>query len=270
MAAGIAAGSVLASAALVAVIGLGDAALLEWGWRVPFLIGGALALLGIALRVAVRESPAHEVLRERGQVERSPVRTVLRQHPHTVALVVASYIGGSTVFYGVVIFSQTYGTVALGLSRTQLAPLLGVTSAATIVGAFTAAWWGDRIGHQRVVLISLGACLASLLPWTALMDSGDYTLIVGAHVLMGLVVGLNFRLLGTLYSRCFPPPVRYTGTGLAYNLGTVIGGSGSLIAAALLTSTGSVWAVVVYVTATVGVSLFATRALRPLDAQVRA
>jgi MFS family permease len=270
VAAGIAAGSVLASLALWLVIGLGEAALLEWGWRVPFLVGGLLALAGITLRLMVRESPAHAALREHGQVERAPVRAVLRRHPRTIALIVASYIGGSTFFYGVVLFTQTYGTVALGLSRAELAPLLGVASAATIIGALFAGRMGDRVGHQKVVLISLGVCLAALPAWLVLMNSGSYPLIVTAHAVTGLATGLNFGLLGALYSRCFPAPVRYTGTGLAYNLGTVIGGSGTLIAAALLTSTGSVWAVLAYAAALLVVSLIATRALRPLDVQVPA
>ena len=51
----------------------------SWGWRVPFLLGAPLALIGLYIRTRVSETPAFRALKESRKVEKSPIRTALRE-----------------------------------------------------------------------------------------------------------------------------------------------------------------------------------------------
>ncbi len=48
---------------------LSDAAMLSWGWRIPFLIGLPLGLIGLYLRSRMEDTPVFRELQDRQQVE---------------------------------------------------------------------------------------------------------------------------------------------------------------------------------------------------------
>ena len=55
---------------------LADEALRQWGWRIPFMLGGLIAVVGWYVRTGVPESPAFETIRLAGGLASSPVRDV--------------------------------------------------------------------------------------------------------------------------------------------------------------------------------------------------
>ena len=61
--------------------------LLEWAWRLPFLLGGAFGLLAVWLRRWLRETPVFTAMRESHQLaEELPLKRVLREHRSAVLL----------------------------------------------------------------------------------------------------------------------------------------------------------------------------------------
>ena len=61
---------------------LSDEAFRAWGWRLPFLAGGALVIVGVVVRMAVSESPLFLQIRtalERARLEQQPPYDELRR-----------------------------------------------------------------------------------------------------------------------------------------------------------------------------------------------
>ncbi|MEZ0365991.1 MFS transporter [Mycobacterium sp. pUA109] len=233
---------------------LSDDGFLAWGWRVPFLFGVALSVVGLFIRLKVMESPEFTELRRSGELSAFPVREVLRRHARTVLVCFAVYLGGVTVpFFVETVFLTGYGTKTLGLPSSSV--LLGVSvlhaivfCALTLLGG----WLADRVGAISVVRAGLVGLL--VLPPVGLLDilSGPSTLpaLLVAEVLIGASLWVIWGALPKYLSEAFPARVRYSGMSLSGQTSTIIGGLVPL----LLTSTvaqlgGALWPVALTTTA---------------------
>ena len=77
-----------------------------------------------------------------------------------------------------------------------------------------------------------------------------------------LLMGLIFGPMSAVLPEMFPPNVRYTGSGIAYNLSSILGAAvAPFIAVALATNYGP-WAVGVYLGVVTLISLVAIRIMR--------
>ena len=96
---------------------LGEAALESWGWRIPFFIGGMLALIVLVLRRGLMETEHHRKAAQRTDVPRSGLFTLLRHHPGAAALVIALTAGGTLAFYTYTTYMQKYLVGSSGFDR---------------------------------------------------------------------------------------------------------------------------------------------------------
>jgi MFS transporter, MHS family, alpha-ketoglutarate permease len=77
---------------------LSPAELSAWGWRIPFVIGAALAVVVFAIQIGLKESAAFEAARGGGQ-PRSTILGLLTKHPRETLTVFILTSGGSLGFY---------------------------------------------------------------------------------------------------------------------------------------------------------------------------
>src|SRR6478752_4073258 len=92
-----------------------DAAFLNWGWRVPFLLSGVLVLVGLWIRLTIAESPLFRELETSDTKARAPIVDVLRTYPKRVLLAIGARVGVDVAFYSFVLFITTYVVTYLGL-----------------------------------------------------------------------------------------------------------------------------------------------------------
>ncbi|CAJ0592286.1 unnamed protein product [Cylicocyclus nassatus] len=151
--------AVAISAATVAL--LAPAQLDSWGWRIPFFVGAALALVILVARSGMHESPEFERQRREGSIPATPLRHVLRHHPRAVARTFAiSALGSITYYVGITYvpaFLHAQGHDegdALWLSTIAAVAVIAITP---LCGALS-----DRVG-RRPMLLGL-TVLAALLP----------------------------------------------------------------------------------------------------------
>jgi MFS family permease len=128
---GVPAGLLTANLALLLMSGvLSEEAFLAWGWRVPFLASIVLVVVGLVIRLRVQESPVFTQTKAEGRIKRQPVLEVLRTQPGNVLRAAGLRFAENSTFYIHTTFVLTYGTVTLGLRRSDL--LLAVIVAAVI------------------------------------------------------------------------------------------------------------------------------------------
>ncbi|MDJ1370506.1 MFS transporter [Gulosibacter molinativorax] len=266
---GVPIGMLLATGVLAAVRALfpGDA-FLEWGWRIPFFLSIILVIVGYVVRRAVEESPVFQEIKETAQQESAPIVQVFKRYGVVVLLCALVFMGNNAVGY------MTTGGYVQGLASrpidqggfgfdpvgVQLANLGGAVS--WLVFTFLAGWLSDKIGRKPLYLIGWVVLAAGVIPLFALSATGVAG--VGwAVTILGVGLGLTYGAQAAWYAESFPASVRYSGVSIAYAIGAVIGGAfAPTIAQALLQATGTTWAIVWYLLATIVISVIGTLLLR--------
>ncbi|MFJ9905690.1 MFS transporter [Streptomyces sp. NPDC101152] len=262
-------GFLLANGVVLALsAALPEAQFAAWGWRVPFWTAGLLAAVGLWLRSSLAESPGFLGLDDHARV---PLAEVVREHWRLVLLTAGALAVGYAIFYSVTTWSLAFGTERLGVSRTLM--LTCVMAAVVVKGALTpvAALLGDRFGRRPMCLAGCTAAALWMFPMVGLLATGEPLLMFLGFLGALLAFVTMFGVIAAYLPELYEPRVRCTGAAVGYNLGGVLGGALTPIAATALAGHGGrvPWGVGAYLTGIALLSLgcFAllpeTRPVRP-------
>lgn len=196
-----------------------------WGWRVPFLASAILVAVGLYVRLKITETPDFQKVLDRGERVRVPVVAVLKQHGGPLVLGTLMAMSTFVLFYLMTVFALSWGTTALGFSRTEF---LFMQLGAVVFFGLTippSALIADRYGRRAAMIaVTLGITVFGFT-FGQLFVSG-HTGTVMLFMIIGLgLMGLTYGPLGTLLAELFPPEVRYTGASLTFNLAGILGAS---------------------------------------------
>lgn len=222
----------------------------SWGWRVPFLLGAPLAVVGLYIRTRVDESPAFIEMRETRQVESAPIRTVFREQWRNMLTCFSIAAVASLGYYSLTGYFYSFMTVTIGLPSSEALVSNSIALLITFVAVPISAAISDRIGRRRMLLIAGGFGALVAVPAYLLVSTGTLGAAIASQGLLGLALGLFFGPAGPAFVELFPARVRYTGASISYNLAfTIFGGTAPLLAIWLIDVTGSTIAPAWYVVA---------------------
>jgi MFS family permease len=231
---------------------------LAWAWRIPFLLSVVLIGIGLYVRLRVLESPQFENVIAKAAVVRQPVWRAIADHPREVLSSAFLRMAEQAPFYLFTNFVLTYGTKQLKLNQDDLLGYTLIAAAAGVVCVPLFGWLSDRIGRKLMYGIGIVCVGLFAFPYFGLLDTK-----VTGLVLLAIVVSLVFHAMqygpqAALIAESFGTNVRYSGAGLGYQLASVIaGGPAPLIAAGILTATGSSVGISWYIVGCSAVSLVA-------------
>jgi MHS family proline/betaine transporter-like MFS transporter len=210
-----------AGAAYATSVILGQQALHDWGFRLPFALGLLIGPVGLYVRRHVDESPVFE----RQGPAASPARDVLRLHGGRIALGAATIAAGTGATY-IAIYLPSYAMSDLHMtaSSSYAVPLLGSLLSVAVTPA--AAILSDRIGRFTPALVGAALLTALAYPSFWLITRSPYfaTLAVVMAALTVLRAGYS-AALPALFGELFPPRLRGAGMSLTYAFGVLIFGS---------------------------------------------
>lgn len=251
---GIYAGLVLASLVLGGFMLLPDEQFNSWGWRIPFILGAVLMLVGIWLRRAITESPefaaavAARAIEPEPEKERIPLVEAFRTGRRGILVTFAAKAAETCTFYLITVFALTLAKEGAGESTARNGILVAATIAIVTIGGF--GLLADRVGTRTVYMAGAGFMVVFAFPffWLAGADSAGT---VWLALIIGLAVAhaLMYAAQASYFSALFDTKVRFTGASLGYQLGAaIVGGFTPLIAASLLLrSGGDTWPIAVYI-----------------------
>jgi MHS family proline/betaine transporter-like MFS transporter len=207
---------------------LGNDALEQWGWRIPFAIGGFVALVGWWIR---RRLPADAPQAP----TQSPIREVLtRYRPHIFRIVLVN-IGFGVAYYTVFVYAVTYIRNIDHLTESVALELNTLSMGVLLVALPLAAWAADRIGHRRMVTYSFVLLVALAIPLFSAIHSEEPEQVLIAEMIFAVLVAFTSGGMVALNVQLLPDSIRCTGLALAYNIAHgLFGGTTPLIAAWLL------------------------------------
>ena len=243
------------------LIGFGEAAFVDWAWRVPFLVSAILVAVGLYVRVALEETPAFKVAMALDKRVAIPLATVLRNHLRPLIQGSLAIVVCYALFYISTVYMLGYGVRSLGIARVSLLEMLCVAIVFMAVATPISAALADRVGRRPVLLASALAAAAVGLMMPTLLAQGPAGVLVFLSLALG-VMGLTFAPLGALLPELFPTEVRYTGAASAYNLGGIIGASFAPSLAQILEAQGGIAWVGYYIAVAAAISFVAILSMR--------
>ncbi|WJF90945.1 MFS transporter [Paraburkholderia bonniea] len=243
-------------------LSLSDEQFRSWGWRVPFLLSAVLVALGLYVRLKISETPAFQAAIERHERVRVPVATLLTQHSMPTLLGALAMVVCYTLFYISTVFSLSYGVSALHFTRESFLGMLCIAVVFMALATPLSAWAADRFGRRPVLIAGCLAAILSGFTMAPLLGSGSSGLVLLFLVIELFLMGVTFAPMGALLPELFPTAVRYTGAGVAYNLGGILGASVAPYIAQLLVARGGLAWVGGYVSVAAAISLLGVLCMR--------
>ena len=255
---GVPIGLLLSTGSVKALGLLGDEALVEYAWRIPFLASIVLVAIGLFIRLRIAEPPAFRELVEDDNRARVPLLEVVRRHPKVTLLAMGARISESVTFNVYNAFLVTYVVTVLGLASSVALNALLVAAVVGFFAILASAAISDRIGRRPVFAAGAALALVSAFPIFAMIDTGSSLLITVAIVVgWGLAACTMFGPEGVLFAELYPTRVRYSGMSTVYQLGVLPSGAiAPLVCTTLVANAGNEsWPAAVYVMAMASITL---------------
>lgn len=209
----------------------------NYGWRIGFLVGGALGLLGWRLRRALAETPAFAELRK---IARVPLRVVLKTRP--VAVLVGIATTAATACFNGLLFVHMPAYLGRVLhDDPRLVALAQNAGIATLsVALLAVAWLGDRVPRRWLMMAGAALLLLGAWPWYTAAAVGVVPLIP-LLMLAAFGASLTTGVFGAVVADLFPTHIRFSGIALAYNISfAAFSGTAPLLATAAIKATNAV------------------------------
>ncbi len=268
--------NILGALLAFAVTGLLPArAMIDWGWRIPFVVGLAIVPMGIYLRRTLVETPAFiaESTRPRG-APNPPVAGALRKRLEAFVCAFSVSILWAVAVYVLLLFMPVYVQNAFGFTATQAFGASLIENILFVCGCFTFGAAADRYGLARTSTLGAAALLVAVLPLFVLLDAHRSTgMLVAVLSAFGILVASFTSVAPAVLAGLFPTGFRATGVSLAYNGAfTIFGGfapailtwftsaaSGSLLAPAWYVAAAAVPAIAATAYLARGAAVFPAR-----------
>ncbi|WP_460065309.1 MFS transporter [Streptomyces sp. YKOK-I1] len=204
----------------------GTEGLAEWGWRVPFIIGGLLGIYALFLRRKLTETHAFsKEHRSPGAVSERPsvLRGVWRNRA-AAGRVIGLTAGFTVTYQAWTTAAPTYAISVTKLDSTEVllaevVALLVFIAVLPLCGSLS-----DRIG-RRPAMLSFGLGMAVLTyPLMFLARAGGVWQLGLAMAIALVFIAMCASIAPAIFAELFPTDVRTTGSGVPYAIAVALFG----------------------------------------------
>jgi MFS family permease len=241
----------------------------DWGWRIGFLVGGALGLVSFVLRLSLEESKEFARIRSTASASAVPIAELLRTHSRAV-LVGVAILAVTAGFNGLLFAMPAFLPQTMGYEPAQASEAQTVALAIMSAGLLLVAWLSDRVPRKPLALAGTALLVALAWPFFASAQSRG----VDLNVLFVLAGGVGSICAGTVIAisaDLFPTRIRFSGVALSYNVAfTLFSGLAPVIAALLARETGVAATAAYYMIGCAALSFAAALVMHRYDGRILA
>lgn len=228
-----------------------DGPFLTWGWRIPFLLSAVMVAIGLYVRLRLIETPVFTRAMARGEKVKVPLAELFRTSWRPLIIGTFVMLATYTMFYLMTTWALSYGTAkrppdgsGLGFAyvdflQLQLIAVLFFAATLPLSGVLS-----DRFGRRLPLLCVTTAIMVFSVVFIPALGAGDAS---HGTMLLFLIVGMTlmgftFGPMSAVLPELFPTNVRYTGSGVSYNVASILGAAvAPFIATWLATQYGVAW-----------------------------
>ena len=227
----------------------------SWGWRIPFFIGGALAIIVFWLRRGLSETQSFANAKAEGAPKSGFVELITR-HPRETMTVMMLTAGGTIAFYAYSIYMQKFLVNTSGLTREAASQINAVTLFLFMLLQPVAGAVSDRIG-RKPLMISFGVLgvICTYPIFSTLAQTTD-PMVAGLLVMAGLLIVTGYTSINAVVkAELFPAHIRALGVALPYALANTLFGGTAEFVALWFKQAGMEEAFYIYVSIMIAISL---------------
>lgn len=206
-----------------------DNAVTAWGWRIPFLLGGLLALVALWMRRGMIESDVFE-----GEINSAPSDAPINgimlpdstkrySLAKSIVLIIAMTSGITAAHYTWSSYVSTYAITQQDMTPSYAYWMVVI---AQVVALISLPLWGrfsDKVGRKRILAAFAILMVITQMPLMNMIDQRPWTLLIAATVAL-VIVAMAGALLSAVMSESLPTKYRTQGMGFAYALSVAIFG----------------------------------------------
>jgi len=234
----------------------------EWGWRIPFFIGAAFAVVVFIIRRGIEES---ESWKNRGE-ERARTMLLFLRHPRETWMIIGLTAAGSLSFYAYTTYMQKYLVNTAGFSRETASEINAAGLICFMLAQPLMGWMSDFLGRKRMLIAAFGlGALAAYPIFTMLGQTSDALTAFALTLIPLLILSAYTSISAVIKAELFPAYCRALGVALPYALANALFGGTAEYAALWFKGAGVESYFFIYMTVIVAVALII--ALRMRDTQ---
>jgi len=205
--------------------------LYAWGWRIPFVVGAALAIVVFWIRRGIHETrsftEAPEPIHERGQA-----LLLFLHYPKATAIVVALTAGGGLGFYTYTTYMQKLLVNTAGFAKPVAAQIMTWVLATFMFFPPLVGWISDHVGRRNTLMAGFGVSALLAVPVLNAIAGATDPLQVYLLCLLPLFFLSGYSALSAIVkAELYPAHVRALGVAVPYAIAMAIFGGNAETAA---------------------------------------
>ena len=209
---------------------VGHDQLLAWGWRIPFLLGAPLGILGYLLRTKMMESKEFLSLKQTSKLSGSPIRILFTKHYKTLFAMLGISILANTLVYINFLYFSGY---AVSLHKMSLDAAMYLYLLVSFVYAVSILFFGYLSDYFDKKIMIMTACLFLLFfsyPLFYIIINGSLAIQFISQSILSLLLGMILGPFASILAEGFPTSVRYTGLSVTLNIAaSFFGGTAPMV-----------------------------------------
>lgn len=218
---------------------LGQEAVNDWAWRIPFFLAAPLGLIGHYIRTRLEDTPVFTAMAKQEPVVNAPLRDLFVQHWRLLLRALGAALLNAVAFYILLSYMPNYLQSQLDLSATQANTMTSISLVTYIGFVLITGSLSDRLGRRTVLLCASVTMFLFAVPAFLLLNQGFFIGLI-VLIVMGATLALNDGVLPSYLSEQFPTQIRYSGFAVSFNTANaVFGGTAAFTATLLIAVTGS-------------------------------
>lgn len=226
----------LIGALLTSILSKDD--MIAWGWRVGFLVGIVLAVVGVYIRKKTEETPIFLQISENMHNYNPLTKVVKKHYTELIIAVIFSSLQG-VAFFLLFMFMPTFYSKFIGLDMSKALFINTFAMLILVIFIPIMATISDKIGRKPLLFIStsLYVVVSPLLFY--LITTGSIATIIISHTIFAIISSLFMSILPTVLIEIFPADVRNTAFSVGYNVSLgIFGGTVPMVATYMIHKTG--------------------------------
>ena len=235
-------------------------ALRSWGWRIPFLSGGLIAIVAYFLRRHVEESVKPADFKKQ---EKSPVIASFRDHWRDMLRVMGLAVSVNVGFYLMFVYAISFLIDSMHVSTKSAMDINTFCLVLITVLPIPFAMLSDKIGRKPVLLSGAIGIIVLSWPLFWFMHHTDLTMIIIGQIGFAVLFSWVFSTNPVTMVEILPQRVRVSVLSIGYNIClSIFGGTAPLVATYLVERTADDFAPVFYLMGLAVISLIAVLSIK--------